>query len=204
MMEAAHGHAVPVARIIADVYPFRGTATMKLTPTLAAAFLVSGMIAHAQTLPEAFTSGPVIEEFGPSAEVQDAVPLAKDIQLKVAFDIADTEERGGVNRQFETVARFLNMHARAGVVRDAIKPAIVVHGGAAQYLVQPGPTEDATDTTRLVVALLDAGVPIYLCGQTAAARGLTKDDLIPGIELSLSAMTAHAQLARDGYSLNPF
>jgi len=178
---------------------------MKLTPTLAAAvILVSGMIAHAQTLPEAFTPGPVIEEFGPSAAVEGALPLAKDIELKVAFDIADTEERGGVNRQFETVARFLNMHARAGVDRDAIKPAIVVHGGAAQYLVQPGPTEDATDTTRLVIALLDAGVPIYLCGQTAAARGLTKDDLIPGVELSLSAMTAHAQLAQGGYSLNPF
>ncbi len=51
---------------------------MKLTPTLAAAvILVSGMIAHAQTLPEAFTPGPVIEEFGPSAAVEGALPLAK-------------------------------------------------------------------------------------------------------------------------------
>lgn len=178
---------------------------MKLTLTLAAVTLfLPGMIAHAQTLPEAFVSGPVIEEFGPSAQVEGMIPLAEDIKLKVVFDIADTEERGGVNRQFETVARFLNMHARAGVDSDAIKPAIVVHGGAAQYLVQPGPTEDATDTFRLVFALLQADVPIYLCGQTAAARGLSKDDLIPGVELSLSAMTAHAQLARDGYSLNPF
>ncbi|MCZ4298791.1 DsrE family protein [Henriciella marina] len=178
---------------------------MKLTPTLAAvALFLPGMIAHAQTLPEAFVSGPVIKEFGPSAQVEGMIPLAEDIKLKVVFDIADTEERGGVNRQFETVARFLNMHARAGVDRDAIKPAIVVHGGAAQYLVQPGPTEDATDTFRLVFALLQADVPIYLCGQTAAARGLSKDDLIPGVELSLSAMTAHAKLARDGYSLNPF
>ena len=166
---------------------------MKLPPTLAAAALfLSGIIAHAQTLPEAFTPGPVIEEFGPSAVVEDALPLTEDVELKVAFDIADTEERVGVNRQFETVARFLNMHARAGVDRNAIKPAIVVHGSAAQYLVQPGPTEDATDTTRLVIALLDAGVPIYLCGQTAAARKLIKDDLIPGVDVALSAMTAHA------------
>ncbi|MEE2877945.1 MAG: DsrE family protein, partial [Pseudomonadota bacterium] len=43
-----------------------------------------------------------------------------------------------------------------------------------------------------------------LCGQTAAAREIEKDDLIPGVQIALSAMTAHAVLANQGYSLNPF
>ncbi|HBH44411.1 MAG TPA: hypothetical protein DDY28_08390, partial [Hyphomonas atlantica] len=43
-----------------------------------------------------------------------------------------------------------------------------------------------------------------LCGQTAAYRDVTKADLLPGVEMSLSAMTAHAQLQQDGYTLNPF
>lgn len=177
---------------------------MKLRAALLCLSLMSGAGASAQTLPDAFTYGPVFEEFGPSAHVETATPLPADMELKVAFDISETEERGGVNRQFETVARFMNMHARAGVARENIQPAIVVHGGAADYLLQPVPAEDASQTTRLVMALIEEGVPIYLCGQSAASHGISADDLLPGVQMSLSAMTAHAQLSRDGYSLNPF
>ncbi|HCE21170.1 MAG TPA: hypothetical protein DF282_01490, partial [Hyphomonas sp.] len=47
-------------------------------------------------------------------------------------------------------------------------------------------------------------VRIILCGQTAAYRDIEKSDLLPGVEIALSAMTAHAKLQQDGYSLNPF
>jgi intracellular sulfur oxidation DsrE/DsrF family protein len=56
----------------------------------------------------------------------------------------------------------------------------------------------------LIGALTDAGVRIILCGQTAAYRDISKDDLLPNVELALSAMTAHAQLQQSGYTLNPF
>ena len=39
---------------------------------------------------------------------------------------------------------------------------------------------------------------------SAAAYGVAKGDLIPGVELALSAMTAHAQLQQAGYTVNPF
>ena len=37
-----------------------------------------------------------------------------------------------------------------------------------------------------------------------SAHGVAKADLIPGVELALSAMTAHAQLQQAGYTVNPF
>ena len=33
---------------------------------------------------------------------------------------------------------------------------------------------------------------------------VTNDDLLPGVELALSAMTMHALLQQKGYTLNPF
>jgi intracellular sulfur oxidation DsrE/DsrF family protein len=161
-------------------------------------------IASAQPLPEGFVTGPVIEASGPSAPVNIGDQLDAVSELKVAFDITKASEDAHVARQFETVARFLNMHVRAGLSRKQVQPAIVVHGPAADHLRQPGPDQEADDTTRLIIALIDAGVPVYLCGQTAAARGIKGSDLLPGVTLSLSAMTAHALLAQDGYSLNPF
>ena len=43
-----------------------------------------------------------------------------------------------------------------------------------------------------------------MCGQSAAGQGVKKTDLLPGVELALSAMTAHALLQQQGYTLNPF
>jgi hypothetical protein len=33
---------------------------------------------------------------------------------------------------------------------------------------------------------------------------MANEDMIDGVEMALSAMTAHALLARDGFSQNPF
>ncbi|MGB3627751.1 MAG: DsrE family protein [Henriciella sp.] len=157
----------------------------------------------AQTAGQGFSTGPVIEDFGPAAPVEQDMAIPDGLDLKVVFDIAAPAEEGEINKGFVTVARFLNMHGKAGVDMSRVHPAIVVHGGASSQLVIS--SENTPNATQpLIEALLDQGVPVYLCGQTAAARGIAKEDLIPGVELALSAMTAHAVLAADGYSLNPF
>jgi intracellular sulfur oxidation DsrE/DsrF family protein len=46
-------------------------------------------------------------------------------------------------------------------------------------------------------------VRVILCGQSAAARGIEMSDLVEGTEIELSAMTAHAVLQQNGYTLNP-
>jgi intracellular sulfur oxidation DsrE/DsrF family protein len=43
-----------------------------------------------------------------------------------------------------------------------------------------------------------------VCGQSAAFNDVTNEDLLPGVHMALSAMTAHAQLQQEGYTLNPF
>lgn len=157
----------------------------------------------AQTAEQGFTTGPVIEDFGPAAPVEQDIEIPDGLDLKVAFDIAAPAEEGEINKGFVSVARFLNMHGKAGVDMSRVHPAVVVHGGASAQLVKSS-EETPNATAPLIEALLEQGVPIYLCGQTAAARGIAKEDLIPGVQLALSAMTAHAVLAHEGYSLNPF
>ena len=52
--------------------------------------------------------------------------------------------------------------------------------------------------------LQENNVKFYLCGQSAAAQGIGKGDLLPGVKMALSAMTMHALLDQQGFSLNPF
>ena len=58
--------------------------------------------------------------------------------------------------------------------------------------------------TALLAALDEAGVEIYLCGQTAVHRGLPPDELAPQVQLALSAMTVLVTLQAEGYALIAF
>ena len=62
----------------------------------------------------------------------------------------------------------------------------------------------ANANAAIVEALTQQGVKLYVCGQSAAYYGLDKSALLPGVDMALSAMTAHAILAQDGFSTNPF
>lgn len=154
--------------------------------------------------------GPVIRSAGSVFAVPEPdFETPVDTDYRVVWDVrvgADSPDE--VNQGLNTVARFLNMHARAGVPLERMDLAVVVHGTAGKDLLEDGPYRDAygvDNPNRALLRELDAaGVRIIICGQTAVARGLPWDDLVPEAEVALSAMTAHAVLQGQGYTLNPF
>ena len=157
---------------------------------------------------EAFAPGPVFEDFGPHAPVEGMVPLHADASFAHAFDVREMAAEGTRNRGFESGARFINMHVAAGVPQENIRLAMVVHGKAVHDLLTAAALDErempANGSAAMVRAMLDAGVRFIVCGQSAAAYGVTQADLISGVELALSAMTAHALLQQQGYTVNPF
>ena len=167
------------------------TILMAVISVLSAGYALAG--------PEDFKTGPVIEAFGPVASVPGA-SVEAGTGFKVAFDVADAADASAINRRLESAARFLNMHAAAGVPAENIEIAVIVHGPAALDLVR----SDTNANADLIASLIEAGVTIELCGQTAAYRDIAAEDLLPGVTLSLSAMTSHALLQQDGHTLNPF
>ncbi|MFB0612450.1 DsrE family protein [Aurantiacibacter poecillastricola] len=166
----------------------------------ALALLVATPAAAQQADMSAFTTGPVFEDFGPHASVEQTDPLPADTSLRHSFDVAAAAEEGRFNRGFESAARFINMHAANGIDPSQIEVAVVVHGGAVRDLLDGEDNAGAAN----VRAMLDHGVRFIVCGQSAAGLGISADDLIPGVEMALSAMTAHALLQQQGYTVNPF
>ena len=155
-----------------------------------------------------FTNGPVFKDYGENAVVEGGLASPESQKFKVLFDISDRNETDKPHIEFDGVARFINMHVRAGVLLENIDIAMVIHGGASTDIMTPKAFEKqfnkAQPSLALVKELQDAGVRIILCGQTAAHHGLSKQDLVEGVEISLSAMTADALLQQQGYTLNPF
>lgn len=155
-------------------------------------------------------TGPVIEAYGPVYEVpRDSWNLKKDTHYKVSMDVSGAEDStSDLNRRIESAARFLNLHARNGIDPKNIELAIVVHGSAAKDLLKDAAYEarfnEPNPNTAMLAALHDAGVQIFLCGQTAVHRGYTTEEINPAVRLALSAMTAHVRLQSEGYTLIPF
>ncbi|WP_223787867.1 DsrE family protein [Marinicella meishanensis] len=152
---------------------------------------------------ERFKPGPTIPGYGLIADVPGAQTLPADAHFKISFDVAKPGAEAAVNRQIDSTARFINMHTAAGVPVERIQLAVVIHGGAVKDVAQ-ATTPNTNPNAPLIEILQQHGVKFYVCGQSAAYYGVGAEDLLPGVELSLSAMTAHALLQQQGYTLNPF
>lgn len=158
---------------------------------------------------EAFKSGPIIKDYGKIAEVNSSLVIPAGMKFKVAFDLSSAAKPAELNRSIDTLARFINMHVAAGVKLEDISVAMVVHGKAANDMTKDSVYQQLNAGQKnvnkdLIAQLVKHGAKFYVCGQTAAYYGITPNDLLPGVEMALSALTAHAVLAHDGYSVNPF
>jgi intracellular sulfur oxidation DsrE/DsrF family protein len=177
-----------------------------LSALLLTALLGGAGALHAQQRQD----GPVIHAAGSVFTVPDpdfATP--RDQTFRVLFDVAEgAAAPGEINTGLNTVARFLNMHAQAGVPLERLQVAVVVHGTAGKDLLRDAAYRERHGVDNPNRALLEelsrAGVRIILCGQTAASRNLPRAELLEPVEVALSAMTAHLVLQEQGYRVNPF
>ena len=155
------------------------------------------------------TKGPVTGSFGPVYQVDEPdFPTRTDVTYQAVFDVGAVPREGAVNPKIETLARFLNMHAQAGVKREDMRLALVLHGAAGRAALGNAAYRERFGTDNpdlpLLVALHETGVRIYLCGQTAAYRGFARDEMAEPVELALSAMTVLVTLQSEGYALIAF
>ncbi len=151
--------------------------------------------------------GPVIEGYGRVYRISELdLPVAKDKEYRVVFDIADSPGNPSqLNISLNTLARFLNMHAQAGVPPSQLRVAAVLHGGAtddglvhAAYMERHGLENPNLD---LIHKLKAAGVEFFVCGQSMRGMGLDPAGLDEAVGVALSAMTALITLQDQGYRL---
>ena len=175
---------------------------------MSAAAIMLASAAGAQEM-SAFDTGPVFADFGPHAAIDGVEAFAPDTEFAHSFDVAKAAEKGERSRAIESAARFINMHVTNGVAEENIRVAVVVHGPAALDLLSAEgwaahDREDDNGNAAMVREMLDHAVRFIVCGQSATAQGVRADQLIEGVEMDLSAMTAHARLQQGGYTVNPF
>ncbi|MDT8409702.1 MAG: DsrE family protein [Wenzhouxiangellaceae bacterium] len=156
-----------------------------------------------------FSKGPVIEGYGPVADMPgDAFNLVPGQQYKLLFDSASGQrDSHALNRSLESAARFINMHARAGIDPADLEIEIVTHGGTTWDVLSNQAYQKRFDRDNpnagLLEALAGAGVVIRQCGQSAAANGIEASELAPAVQMAVSAMTVLVRRQAEGWVLLP-
>lgn len=149
--------------------------------------------------------GPVVGGHGPVYPVPEgSYNLDPEQSYRVIMDIGKgPDDPALLNRSIESAARFLNMHARNGIDPGKLELAVVLHGSGARAALDKAAYEKhfgtANPSQSLLGELGQAGVRIYLCGQTAAFYGYAPADLLPQVTMAVSAMTVHVRLQQEGY-----
>ena len=155
-------------------------------------------------------AGPIIQEYGKVWQI-DQVQYKTDSehQFKAVFDVMSSpDSHEVVNPAIETVARYLNMHAQSGVPVENLNAALIIHNKASKDVMSQEAYHSrygaANPNQELIEKLMEAGVEVIFCGQSSVSRGIPRENVIPNVKISLSAMTALIQLQDQGYQLIKF
>ena len=155
-------------------------------------------------------AGPIIPQYGEVFQIPNpGLPTDTGHTFRAIFDVMKgAEDKSQRNPYIETVARYLNMHAQAGVPAEQLHAVLVVHNLAStDLLADEGYRErfgQDNPNSAMLRALMDAGVEVIFCGQSSYSRNIPIEQTVPGVKLALSAMTALIQYEDQGYRLIKF
>jgi len=166
------------------------------------------LLAPAVALAEAPAAAPLIEGVGEFAPVENAgEPIDPTLDYKVVMIATEAGENGEAAPALERAARLVNLLAASGVPAQRRHVAIIIYGPATMGVL----TEAARTSRKLgpnpsaaaIGKLIAAGVSVRVCGQALAGKKIGREEVLPGVEVDLSALTTVVNLQLKGYALVP-
>lgn len=166
-------------------------------------FMLLGLhVVNAQT-----KVNPVIKHFGTVSEVPFSEENPdKKLDYKVIVEVSsDNPKPEAIHEFFEKVAAIVNLHALGGVTADKLHVVMVIHGPAAQFVVNDTEYRKKFNSDNpnvpLFKELTAAGVKVFVCGQSLNKRNISKDQVTPEVKPALSAITTLTTYQLKGYSI---
>lgn len=153
---------------------------------------------------------PIIKSYGGIYPIGNATVLPDpDEVYNIVVEIKSCEEDASkINSALINIARLLNLHALGGVKKENLHVVAIVHGPATTSIMNESSYKKrfkvSNPNSGLIKELLGADVRIIICGQSMLARNVSEGNLIEGIEISISMLTAYTTFQLQGYAALTF
>ena len=154
-------------------------------------------------------ANPIVKSYGTINDIPDVVPTDTGIDYKIVIDLkASNDDFKSVNKGLNNVARLLNLHGVAGIPKDKLHVAVAVHYTATPIILSNEGYQKKygvdNPNLELIDELRDAGVELYVCGQSLVARNYDFEDVNPKVDVGLSMLTVVTEKMMKGYELLVF
>ncbi|MEJ2112891.1 MAG: DsrE family protein [Flavobacteriaceae bacterium] len=135
----------------------------------------------------------------------NALKYDSSLEYKIAIDLYDkVGDSASIYIPLREVARVYNLNIANGVPIDKLKIAAVIHGYGMDAILNNEKYKEKYDVenpnTETINQLIDLGVDFYVCGQNLGMFNVSKDDILSGIQVPISAKTTFITLDQMGYS----
>lgn len=153
---------------------------------------------------------PVIRHFGAVSPIPFATEKPDPaLDYRVLVEVtADNPKPEVVHELLEKTAAAVNLHALGGVPADKLQVVLVIHGPAANYVVDDAAYKklygSANPNLPLFRELCEAGVKIFVCGQSLVKRNIAPASVSPDVQVALSAITTLTTYQAKGFQLLKF
>lgn len=131
-----------------------------------------------------------------------------NMDYKLLFDFIENNPDSASNEisyGLAEIARRLNLHAAGGIPIKRIIPVVVIHSAALNTMKSNAAYQKKykkdNPNVQLIEQMKKLGVKFIVCGQSMAFTETIKEDLLPGIEISVSAQTALSMYQLKNYVL---
>jgi len=153
---------------------------------------------------------PLVKGYGGIYEIPEATERPDpDAEYKIIVDlVSGAEDPAKINRMVDNIARMMNLHGLAGVAKENMNVKVAVHGGAIFSILNDEHYQRLygmnNPNLKVFQALKEAGVDIYICGQSLLARDMDTADVWDEATIALSMLTTLTTYIPKGYILLRF
>lgn len=147
---------------------------------------------------------PIIESFGGIYKIEGATSLDSQMEYKIVIDLKTLQrDKESINPGLNNVARMMNLHGLGGVNAENLDVAVIVHGGATDIIINNEAYQKRYEldnpNIELIATLKEAGVNIYVCGQSLLSRQYARNEVNEDVIVALSMLTTFTTYMHNGY-----
>lgn len=153
---------------------------------------------------------PVIKDFGGVFPVPDAAEKPDaSLTYRVVIEVERMSDKPDtLNWALNNVARLINLHVAGGLPKNQLEVVMAIHGGAAYTVMNNDAYKSKYNVDnpnlKLYQQLQQAGVKIFVCGQSLIARNIDRSKMVPEVKVATSMLTVLTTYQMKGYAYLKF
>lgn len=153
---------------------------------------------------------PVIKNYGGIFDVPDAVEKPDpNLDYKIVIELTSGSEKPGeLNSSLNNIARLINLHAIGGVAKEKLTIVVAIHGEASYSIMNNEAFQEkyktANPNLELYKELQEAGVKMFICGQSLIGRSIDPTKITPQVKIATSMLTTLTTHQLNGYAVLKF